>query len=302
MKKTPKPIPAPIILPNGRLELPVSRILPNPEQPRKAFGPLDMENLAQSIRENGVILPIVVEEAAGGMFILHDGERRLRAARIIGLPTIPSVITPPLNGTAQEDRLVRALVTNVQRADLGPIEEAKAFQRLKEMGYSASEVALKIGLSVFRIHSRLKLLELDTPIQDLIERGKLSKDSRLAEALLAIPDTATRLKMAASLSERNATIKAGAEACERLVIAMQAQKIGRDETPALRFSQKHTGSVNRPVWDAFAQVGRVPPWPLLELSVRKTCDRCALRDSASDTTCKGCALVEVLVYMIGSAR
>lgn len=288
--------------PAGRVEIPVDQVMPNPEQPRHVFDKQELHNLAQSIRENGVILPIVVEEAGQGRYILHDGERRLRASKLAGLKTIPAVVVPPLNGTAREDRLIRALVANLQRVDLGPIEEAKSYAKLLEMGYSRNEIALQLGISSPRVSGRLKLLELEGEIQDLIERGRLPKDPHLAEALLEIPEPTARVKMAKTLADRNATLKAGIEACQRLVVTLQEEKIGSDETPAMRLATRRAGQVNRPIWDAFMQVGRVPPWALLEIGVRNTCDRCGLRDVASATTCKGCALVELLVELIGTTR
>jgi ParB/RepB/Spo0J family partition protein len=243
-----------------------------------------------------------VEEAPGGLFILTDGERRLRAAKQAGLKTIPAVVNPPANGTAKEDRLTRALVTNLQRADLSPIEQARAFQRLGELGYSNIEISLKLGVSSALVASRLRLLDLDAPIQNLIERGKLPKDQRLADALLSIPDQTARVKMAQSLSARAATVKAGVEACDRLVRALQSETIATEEVPALKIAQRQAGTVRRPVWDAFTQVGKLPPWLLVEIAARKVCARCALRDTASAATCKGCPMVEMLCEMIGSAQ
>ena len=284
------------------MEVPLEMVLPNPEQPREMFDAQELRNLAQSISQNGVIQPIVVEPAVNGQYILQDGERRLRAAKLAGLKTIPVALTAPLNGHGQQQRLVRALVANVQRADLSPIEEARSYQKLVEMGYSRNQIAIELGISSLRVSTRLDLLNLDQPIQDLIEEGKLSKDARLTKALLEIPDADARVKMAKTLSARNATIKASVEACDRLVCAMQAQTIPANEVPAIRLAMKRTGSMRRPIWDAMAQVGRVPPWSLMEICVRDTCDRCGLRDAASETTCRGCPLVDLLREMIGATK
>lgn len=103
-------------------DIPVDRIYPNPMQPRKIFDEAELHELADSIREHGVIEPIVVE-LCGRDFILHDGERRLRAARLASLKKIPAIVHPPLNGTGPRERLERALVANVQRSEMHPIEE-----------------------------------------------------------------------------------------------------------------------------------------------------------------------------------
>ncbi len=285
----------------GKVEIPIERVMPNPEQPRTEFNQDELRGLAQSISTMGVIQPIVVEAARDDYYILHDGERRLRAAKLAGLKMIPAVIEPPLNGTAKEDRLMRALTANVQRADLGPIEEAKAYAALIEMGYTRNRIALEMGVSPARVAQRLELLKLEPPVQELIGQGKLSKDGRLIAALLDLPATA-QVKMGKVLAERNATIKASVEACERLANTMATEKIGADESPALKLATKQAGEIRKPLWNAFAQVGKVPPWPLMEICVRDTCNRCSLRDSASATTCRGCALVELLRQMIGEIQ
>jgi ParB family transcriptional regulator, chromosome partitioning protein len=280
----------------------ISSILPNPEQPRKVFDKTKLAELANSIRENGVIQPVVVEAAANGRYILHDGERRLRAAKQAGLAMIPCVVVPALNGTARQDRLVRALVTNIQRDDLNPVEEARAFQVMLDLGIAKNEIALKLGVSSARVAQRLQLLLLDEEIQALIEQDRLSHDARLATALLDIPDRTARIKMAKSLADRGVAIKPGVEACQRLTGSLAAVKIDQATTPAMYLAVKRAGELRRPIWNAFAQVGNVPPWPLVEVCARDTCARCPLSDAASEATCRGCALVEFLRQAIGSTH
>lgn len=276
-------------------------ILPNPEQPRKYFDAVELADLAQSIRENGVIQPIVVEEAKGGMYIIHDGERRFRAAKLAELSEIPAIVTPGLNGTGPEERLQRALIANIQRSDLGPIEEARALNRLHEMGLSENRIAIRLGISIARVHLRLRLLLLEEPIQDLVDRGKLSKDGRLVEALLGIPNSAARQMLAKKLAEHHTTINAGVEAAKKVTQQLRTETIVTG-IPAMRMAVKRGGEVKRPVWDAMAQVGKVPPWLMVEISARDTCDACSLRDLASEVTCRECPLVTMLAKMIGKAQ
>jgi ParB family chromosome partitioning protein len=282
------------------MEVPLELILPNPEQPRQQFDAHELNGLAQSIAENGVLQPVTLEAAGNGMYILHAGERRTRAARIAGLKTIPAMIRPSLNGHGQETRLVNALVENLQRTDMGPIEEARGFQRLLEMGHTKTAIGQKLGISCARVTSRLELLELEPEIQGLVESGALTKDKRLMDALREIPDSSSRVKMAKSLATRNASIKAGLEACRKLTSVLAADTIA-DDVPAMHLARKKA-SFSRPKWDAFAQVGKVPPWPLMEICVRDTCEKCSLRDVASAKTCNGCAMVDLLRQMIGSAQ
>ena len=262
-----------------------------------------MRSCAASIREQGVILPISVEESTAGMYILHDGERRVKAAKIAGLTEIPAVITPPLNGTGPEQRLVRALVANLQREDLGPMEEAEAYARLRdELGLNNAEIARKLGISDTRVHERLKLLQLDRPLQKLIEAGRLSKDPRVVSALLSIPNPETRVKVGTTIASNGASIKSALSSIELVRARLSAASYPPGEVPALALATRRAGAPNRPIWDAFAQVGRVPPWPLIEAASRKVCDRCGLRDTASITTCDGCPQVELITELLGQTN
>lgn len=280
----------------------IDKILPNPEQPRVVFDKAELQGLAESIRENGVIEPVVVEEA-GKNYILHDGERRVRAARMVGLTEIEASVVPGLNGAGKTDRLMRAMVANLQRADLNPIEEAQAYRRMiDELGMSQMGIARRLGISTARVPQRLKLLELEPEIRKEIAAGRLSKDLRLITALLEIPGSAARVKTARTLAERNTSIKAGIEACQRVTGALSEARIGPTEVPAIRLAVRKAGAVNRPMWDAFAQAGKVPPWLLVEICIRNVCDRCGLRESASATVCRGCALVEMLDELIGKTN
>lgn len=285
------------------MKIPIDKILPNPEQPRKDFDKIALSELADSIRDNGLILPISVEESAGGMYILHDGERRWRAAKLAGWVEIEASVIPGLNGTGKELRLVRAMVANLQRADLNPIEEAEAYRKMvDDLGMTRMEIALKIGISGARVSQKLLLLDLEKPIQKLVAAGKLPQDVRTTKALLEIPNTTARLKLAQELANRNATAKASIEAAQRVSGAFAAEKFAVGDIPAMNLAAKKSGEVNRPQWDAFAQVGRLPPWLLVEISARNVCDRCALRQYASKQSCAGCALVEVLCEMIGRTK
>lgn len=284
------------------MNIPVDQILPNPEQPRKDFDEIEMGNLCASILQNGVVLPIVVEEAGTDRFILHDGERRWRAAKMAGMASVPAVIVPALNGTARQERLVRALVTNIQRADLNPIEEGRSYAELMGMGFTRNQVAMQLGINPARVANCLALLEFEAETQALFASGKLSKDIRLVSALRSIPDAKIRKQTAKMLVEKNITLKGGIETCKRLAETVKTEMIGAGEIPAIRLATKSAGAVARTTWDLFASVGKVPPWIMVEVAARDTCDRCGLRDVASASSCKGCALIEVLKQLIGGTR
>lgn len=281
-------------------KIPISLILVNPEQPRKAFDPVALEELAASIREHGVINPIVVE-AAGDSFVLHDGERRVRAARLAGLTEIPAIVRD--GSSDSSDRLLRALVANLQRSDLSPIEEMEAFNRLaQEHGMTHYQISQAVGKSVAYIRARLAWVDIDQPIQQLVAQGRLCNDSRLATALARIPDPAARVELADTLAKRSVSLRASIAAADKLTERIREQAgLPKDAAPAvvIAVSKKQP---NRARWNALAEIGKIPPWEITEHAAIATCERCSLRDVASHDTCGNCPVVEFLSYLLEKSK
>ena len=155
----------------GLREIPVAAVLPNPHQPRARFTESALEELAASIRDHGVLQPLVVTELAGGDYQLIAGERRWRAARRAGLQTVPVVVK---EATPQQ-QLELALIENIQRADLDAIEEARAYRALAdEFSLTHEQIAQRVGKSRSLITQMLGLLKLPDSIQELVSQGELS--------------------------------------------------------------------------------------------------------------------------------
>lgn len=153
------------------IEIPISRISPNPYQPRKRFNPADLASLRASIAAHGVLQPILVSETPNG-YQLVAGERRLRAAQAAGLDRIPAVIRQLVD----RDQLELALVENLQRADLDPIETADAYRQLiNRFGFSQDDVATRVGRARSTVANTLRLLELAPEIQAAVGDGRLSE-------------------------------------------------------------------------------------------------------------------------------
>lgn len=177
---------------SGLAELPVERLRPNPEQPRRSFDDETMAELAESIRRHGVLQPLLVTDDGAGGWLVIAGERRWRAARLAGLATVPAVIRERVGA---RDELALALVENLQRRDLSPLEEARAFEHLcSEHGMSQIEIAEAVARDRSTIANALRLLRLPEEIQELIESGRLSAGH--GRAVLALPDVETRLEWA----------------------------------------------------------------------------------------------------------
>jgi len=154
----------------GLTEIPLARIRPNPLQPRRQMDEAELESLAASIADHGVLLPILVTQTLDGYQIVA-GERRFRAAQLAGLERIPVVIRQ----VAGRDQLELALVENLQREDLNPVEEALAFRQLiDEFGLTQEDVAARIGRARSTVANTLRLLDLDAKVQQLVIDGALT--------------------------------------------------------------------------------------------------------------------------------
>jgi ParB family chromosome partitioning protein len=189
------------------LHLPIEAIHPNPRQPRKRFEPEATAGLAASMRHQGVLQPVVVRPRGEGGYELVAGERRWRAAREAGLPTLPAVVRE----TDDRDALLLGVVENVAREDLSPVEEARAYASLiDEFELSLSEVAEHVGRSKPAVSNRLRLLELPEEILWMLARGELTEGH--GRAVLALPDDRSRVALARRIARDGMTVRAAEQA------------------------------------------------------------------------------------------
>jgi len=170
------------------LELPIDLIDPNPEQPRRHFDPEGLAELAASIEQHGILQPVVVQRA-GDRYQLIVGERRWRASQRAGRKTVPAVIAE----IDSSERLELAIVENVQRRDLNPIELATAYRALADAGYTQDEIGKKVSLDRSSVANHLRLLDLSRDLQEDIEVGRISMGH--AKALLQVPDPERRRQL-----------------------------------------------------------------------------------------------------------
>ncbi len=162
---------------------PISMIIPNPQQPRDAMSEESLAELAASIREHGILQPLVVShDVVTGMYTLIAGERRLRAAKLAGLEKVPVIIRT----VSEQQRLTQALIENIQRADLSPLETARGFRRLiDEFNLTHESLAAQVGKSRVTVTNNLRLLNLPAEVQQSLAENKISEGH--ARALLGLP-------------------------------------------------------------------------------------------------------------------
>ena len=174
----------------GLFEVPIESISPNPYQPRQDMHADSLEELAVSIREHGVLQPLVVTGSGNGTYALIAGERRWRAARLAGLDTVPIIVKE----ATSSEMLELALVENLQRSDLNPIEAASAYRSLvEEFGLNQEEVAARVGKSRSAVSNSLRLLTLPPEVQQSLLLGMIQEGH--ARAILQVPDAAGQLRL-----------------------------------------------------------------------------------------------------------
>jgi ParB family chromosome partitioning protein len=225
----------------GLLEVPVNAVGPNPKQPRTRFDDEAIASLAASIREVGILQPIVVRRAGDGRYEVIAGERRLRAAKSAGLATVPVV----LRDSEDSDLLREALIENIHREDLNPIEQAEAFrQLLEELGLIQEELADRVGVSRSHIANTIRLLGLPLEVQQLLTDEKLTAGH--ARALLSLGDQAAMTSLALRVAAEDLSVRQIEEVVRRFL-----------EAPAPSADQKAAKAVERQGDASLAEVEEI---------------------------------------------
>jgi len=210
------------------LHLPVTAIHPNPRQPRRRFEPEAGAGLADSIRREGVLVPVVVRPRAAGGYELIAGERRWRAAREAGVATVPALVRE----AGDRESLVLALVENVAREQLSAVEEARAYAvLLDEFELSLADVAERVGRSKPSVSNRLRLLELPEEVLWMLVRGELTEGH--ARAVLALPDHAARRRLARRIARDGLSVRAAEKAAQDGGAARRPRARASSVSPAL---------------------------------------------------------------------
>lgn len=202
--EAPAAAPAPQSVPGSGLALvPIEQISPNPYQPRKTFNDASIEELSRSVREHGIIQPLVVTKTGDHKYRLIAGERRFRAAQKAELKVVPVVIKETMGDS---DTLQVALIENIQREDLNSIEEAYAYHQLhEEFGLTQEEIAKRVGKERSTVANFLRLLRLPDPVKKLLASGQLSMGH--ARAILAVDSPKKQEQLAERVVKRNLNVR-----------------------------------------------------------------------------------------------
>jgi ParB family transcriptional regulator, chromosome partitioning protein len=210
---------------SGFREVAISQIDPSPQQPRQRFERGALEELAQSIRDHGIVQPLVVSAIGDDRFRLIVGERRWQASKLAGLETVPVVI----RDVSDRQSLELALIENIQRADLNPLEEASAYQRLmQDFALTQQDVGRQVGKSRVAITNTMRLLLLPEVAKRAVVEGRITEGH--ARALLSLPDKQTQMTALERIERDELTVRATEDLVRRLLEPRRARTV-REKPP-----------------------------------------------------------------------
>ena len=211
------------------VKIPVENIVPNPNQPRYYFDENNLKELSESIKEHGIIQPILVTKTNGDKYELIAGERRLQASKLLGLKEIPAIVRLATN----QQKLELALVENIQRHNLNPVEEAKAYQKLsKEFNLTQEEIAKKTGKSRSTIANIIRLLDLPIEIQRGIIVGKITEGH--ARAILGLENSEKQRALYELILKNNLTVRATENKVKEVTVHTHKRKVLKQADPYLQ--------------------------------------------------------------------
>jgi len=239
------------------LDVQIDLIQPGHQQPRTTFDQAKLDELAQSIRASGIIQPLLLRRR-GGMFELVAGERRWRAAQIAGLRNVPAIV----RDIPDEKLLELALIENIQRADLNPVEEANAYKKLIEsLGLTQDEVAQRVGRDRSFVTNYLRILKLPSEIRQLLEREKLSFGH--ARALLTIDNALLQRRLAQKIVKNNWSVREVERRVRNLIAPKEPRSLNKSvrEDPNLRAAEarlrRHLGTQVRIIPNEPGESGKI---------------------------------------------
>ncbi len=208
----------------GVRQIEIRKIRPNPEQPRKVFNDQALEELSASIKEKGILQPVIVRKGEGGWYYLIAGERRWRAAALSGLKKIPAMVKE----SSPAESLEIALIENIQRDDLNPLETAEAFRRLiEEHKYTQEGLSKRVGKDRATVANYLRLLRLPPDVKGLINDGRLSMGH--AKAILSLPTRKAQVDASRTVVKKGLSVRETEALCRRLLEPPSAGRPAKKE-------------------------------------------------------------------------
>ena len=218
--------PASSALTDEYLEVPIEKVALNPQQPRHGFDDKELEDLAASIKEHGIIQPLVVTKIAPEQYELIVGERRLKAAKLAGLAMVPVIVREE---EGEREKLEIALIENIQRKDLNVVEEARAYKKLiEEFDLTQEEIAMRVGKSLSAVANKVRLLNLPIEIQRALIEGKITEGH--ARSILAVENPEKQRALFELILKENLTVRQIEDRVREVTVNTHKRRIGAIST------------------------------------------------------------------------
>ncbi|HEU0296226.1 MAG TPA: ParB/RepB/Spo0J family partition protein [Anaerolineales bacterium] len=298
--------------PTLAIEIDITHIERNPKQPRQSFNNDDLNHLAASIREHGVIQPLIVTPGnANGIHTLIAGERRLIAAGRAQRQTVPAIIREV---ACEQDYLILALVENVDRSEMTPVEEGDGYLALRAQGMSNAEIARKVGVTDARVGNCINCASLPEKTRALINKGQLFISNRFISRLRDIAEISPKAcdELTQQIAETQPALKAANKTATTVLNQLSAIK---KEKPTkkkknifdaasnladLDIDESQPPSHNK--WDVLKEAGYLPPWSMVVETALAICAGCDLYGFASHPICSACTAARMLAQLAKKAE
>jgi len=290
-----------------------SNIERNPRQPREWFNSEELEQLAISIREHGVIQPLIVTPSSKpDVYILIAGERRLIAARRVNLETVPVIVRDVAN---EEEMLILALVENVDRSEMTPVEEGNGYLALRAQGMSNAEIARKVGVTDARVGNCISCAALPEKTRALINKGQLFISNQFISRLRDIAEISQKVcdEVAQQIADTQPALKVANKTATTVLNQLSALK--HEKKPAKRkknifdaaskLSELDIDESQPPSpskWDVLKEAGLLPPWTMVTEAALTICAGCDLYGFASHPICSACTAARMLAQLAKKAE
>ena len=294
--------------PTLAIEIDITHIERNPKQPRQWFNNDELNNLAASIREHGIIQPLIVTPAnANGTHTLIAGERRLIAAGRAERETVPAIIREV---TCEQDYLILALVENVDRSEMTPVEEGDGYLALRAQGISNAEIARKVGVTDARVGNCINCASLPEKTRTLIHKGQLFISNQFISRLRDIAEISPKAcdELAQQIADTQPALKAANKTATTVLNQLSALK--QEKKPAKRkknifdtaskLSELDIDESQQPStskWDVLKEAGLLPPWTMVTEAALTICAGCDLYGFASHPICSACTAARMLAQL-----
>lgn len=262
----------------------LEKIIPNPMQPRTVFDDDELVDLAETMAADGLLNAISVVGPIEGAYVILDGERRWRAAKLNSWSHIEATVREPnfADGEGDQDLLLLAMIGNVQRSDMGPIDEANGYRKLTMMGMSVVDIAARVGKSANNVYLRLRMLDFPDEVQNVINKKRIPIDERVFQALRRI-DAESQIRVA----KRAATMKLDAGRILALCSRIENGSSGRNHATAVLMAREHPDEA--PALAMNPEIQEINVERFAD-AVRRACKECGMYDDVA--LCRSCPLVK----------